>query len=67
MSLGVAGPSTPAAAGVYRPQAMGILTPETSTDAGVAQLVEQPPCKRQVVGSTPTAGTNKIKGLGKAT
>ena len=33
---------------------------ETATDAGVAQLVEQPPCKRQVVGSTPTAGTTLI-------
>ena len=26
--------------------------------AGIAQLVEQLPCKHQVVGSTPTCGTN---------
>ena len=26
--------------------------------AGVAQLVEQTPCKRQVRGSSPCAGTN---------
>jgi len=25
--------------------------------ASIAQLVEQPPCKRQVVGSSPTAGS----------
>ncbi len=29
-------------------------------NAVIAQLVEQPPCKRQVVGSSPTCGsTNK--------
>ena len=27
------------------------------TDAVIAQLVEQPPCKRQVVGSSPTHGS----------
>ena len=26
-------------------------------DAVIAQLVEQPPCKRQVVGSSPTCGS----------
>lgn len=30
-----------------------------SIDADLAQLVEQPPCKRQVVGSNPTVGSNK--------
>jgi hypothetical protein len=30
-------------------------------DARLAQLAEQPPCKRQVVGSIPTAGTNVSK------
>ena len=30
---------------------------ESSQRAGIAQLVEQPPCKRQVGGSTPSAST----------
>lgn len=29
-------------------------------DAAVAQLAEQPPCKRQVVGSTPTGGFERL-------
>src|SRR3989442_16018090 len=30
---------------------------DSAPGAGVAQLVEQPPCKRQVVGSSPTSGS----------
>ena len=30
-------------------------------DAVIAQLVEQPPCKRQVVGSSPTCGSMNKK------
>lgn len=31
--------------------------------ADIAQLVEQAPCKRQVVGSNPTVGTSQIAGI----
>jgi len=30
------------------------------TDASIAQSVEHPPCKRKVVGSTPTAGSTNL-------
>lgn len=32
-------------------------SPSPGTSAGIAQQVEQPPCKRMVVGSKPTSGT----------
>jgi hypothetical protein len=31
--------------------------------AGLAQLVEHPPCKREVAGSIPAAGTNNLNAL----
>ena len=38
------------------------LSPDAGA-AGVAQQVEQPPCKRQVAGSIPAAGTTDINTL----
>ncbi len=34
-----------------------------ASHADLAQLVEQPPCKRQVVGPSPTVGSKGVKPL----
>ena len=39
----------------------GVQIPPSPPYAGVAQWEEQPPCKRQVVGSNPISGTNGRK------
>ena len=41
--------------------------PVSLTNAGVAQLVEQPPCKRQVMGSNPIVGSVTGRRVGVST
>ena len=46
---------------VVIPKVMGSIPIDHPTIGAIAQLEEQPPCKRQVVGSTPTGSTNATK------
>jgi len=44
---------------------LGSVRLKSSVLADVAQLVEQPPCKRQVVGSSPSVSSWSVAGRGR--